>query len=128
MKQFRFFKIVDGVRTPTVIELDDQMTFVREYDATAVPRAEILAKKTPDKPDTPARVIALEMARWTVAEILDNPIPGSDDLRVEYFRAKAALQAKYKAEGASCPGCELGRLMRQFREKLRLAGHLAQFE
>jgi hypothetical protein len=131
MKQIRVFRIVGDVRRPYIIELDSESTVLAEYaDTTAnaareAPRAvtgTALAKLEP------AKIVARAAAKWAIAEIEDNPIPGSDDLRAEYFQAKAALQEKYIAQGSTCPGCELGKLMRQFKEKLKLAGHLSQFE
>lgn len=125
MKKLRIFRMEDGERLPYVIELDAQMTVTAEYLDPAV--------KAPAAPTSITRggrssEGARIVAAWTTDSIQDNPIPGTDDLRAEFFEAKRALYSRHEAAGTKCPGCELGQLLRQYRDKLEEGGHLTQFQ
>lgn len=62
------------------------------------------------------------MARWATDKVDVNPIPGSEELRVEFFEARKALEASY--ENSPCPPCQIGKLIRAYRDKLVAKGLL----
>ncbi len=114
--------MVDGVRTPYVIELDEQLTVVREYSAAA---------RTEEADDSPAESyearVAIACARWSVDSIKDNPIPGTDDLRAQFFTERAELHRSYSEIGADCPACKEGDLGHKYKEIMRHTGAFDQF-
>jgi len=59
-------------------------------------------------------------ARWVTESFPENPIPGTDELRQEYFKALAAMKQKAEDEGVECRNCDLGNLMRSYKAKLDL--------
>lgn len=107
---------------PYTIELDDELTVIAEYAAVPDP------ENAPPPRDSRSSNVARAMARWTTEAITENPIPGTDDIRQAYFDAKQALLAEHEAAGTECPGCEIGKLMRQFKDKLNAAGYFEKFE
>ena len=66
----------------------------------------------------------IAVATWATPGIIENPIPGTDDLRAEFFEAETTMRAAYANSGADCPACDLGSLIRQYRSKLFAGGHL----
>ena len=111
--RLRIFRLQDGVRVPWTIELDNELTVLAEYPSATSAAA------------PPTDPIAHAMAKWAVAEIAENPIPGTDDLRAQYFSEVEALHATYAETGQTCPGCELGDVQRRYRLKLEAAGFIA---
>lgn len=103
-------------RIPYTIELDDEYTVISEYaDTTAVDH--VAEGRNPRPSDvSPERQKAMLMARWATPGVDVNPIPGSEELRQEFFTAKQKLEASYA--GNNCPGCKLGALIREYRKKL----------
>jgi hypothetical protein len=108
--------MVDGVRTPFVLELDSTLTVVAEYED--VPHC---ASATDDGRED---VLARAVAKWAVEAVKENPIPGTDDLRAEFFEARTRLLQLHEIAGTVCPDCEMGSLLRQYKEKLRSDGLL----
>lgn len=64
------------------------------------------------------------LGSWVTKVVKENPIPGTDELRAEYFEAEAAMRAKHATDGTVCKPCEAGALMRKYRAKLEALGHL----
>jgi ribosomal protein S27AE len=111
-----------GARVPYILELDQQLTFIAEYrdkvDTTNGKPAR------PPRQATPANDLAHTIAKWATKSVEENPIPGTDHIREEYF---ADLERKIEAfaeQNKSCPGCEVGRLMRNYRKRLAAEGFI----
>lgn len=66
----------------------------------------------------------IRVGAWVTSLVRENPIEGTDELRAEFFAAEEALKAKHAADGTTCKPCELGALMRKYREKLEKQGYL----
>lgn len=142
---------ITGERSPWVIVLDHELTIVREYEpetepsgssggATEQPQATATAVSTGYADDSgwlhggtpgPVSLAAAavsagyaDVARWATEEVVENPIPGTDALRREFFDARRSLIKFHEDNGTVCPSCELGNLLRQYKEKLIDAGHL----
>ena len=122
-RKLRIFRLKDGVRIPYVIELDGELTVIAEYaDVTVVDH--ITEGRRDDRHDDAVKRIVTAVARWSARAITDNPIPGTDDLRQQFFSERDALEKSFKDAGRDCPGCEISKLMRRYRDKLSAAGHL----
>lgn len=121
MKRLRIFRLENGTRVPYVLELDSLYTVINEYP---VPSHE--ADLPPAVQHRPASNAMTAVASWATESITDNPIPGTDDLRSAFFAEKAALYKSHEEKGTQCPGCEVGRLLRKYRDMLQAGGHLAQ--
>jgi hypothetical protein len=103
-------------RVPYTIELDHMLTVIAEYaDTTALDHVAV-GRSTKAAEISPDRRKAVNMARWATEAVDVNPIPGSEELREEFFEAKKKLVASYGEK--ECPGCEIGKLIREFRDKL----------
>lgn len=115
-RKLRYFRIVDGKRIPHMMELDAEMTVITEYaDMSAVDH---VAKGRTDTADemSPDRKKAHTMARWATKAVDENPIPGTEDLRVAYMEELEQLKASYADQ--PCPPCKQGELIRKYRTKL----------
>lgn len=66
----------------------------------------------------------IKVGEWATKLVEVNPIPGTDELRAEFFAAEQALKDKYAADGNQCPNCETGALIRKYRAKLESLGYL----
>lgn len=66
----------------------------------------------------------IRVGEWVTSLISENPIEGTDELRAEFFAAEEAIKAKHAADGTVCKPCELGALIRKYREKLEKQGYL----
>lgn len=66
----------------------------------------------------------IKVGEWATKLVEVNPIPGTDELRAEFFAAEQALKDKYAADGSQCPNCETGALIRKYRAKLESLGYL----
>jgi hypothetical protein len=134
-RRIRMWKIEDGRPVPYIFETEDMEEFgwkpvlVREYPDRALMEAEArMAENERRVADgvarSPGNVVtesALRtVARWTVSSI-ENPIPGSDDLRTEYFAERKVLEDRYREEDEECPACKLGELLRKYFRKLKTA-------
>lgn len=108
-RQIRIFRIQGGQRVPYTLVLDEQLTVLREY---AEKTDTSPAKPASEEADNPAR----RMAKWATDSVSDNPIPGSDELRKQFFEDMQNLVSRYK-EG-DCPACKKGELIRSYRAKL----------
>lgn len=118
-RKLRIFRMMGDRRVPYTIELDEQLTVIAEYaDTTALDHVAI-GRNVATADTSPERKKAMLVARWTTPAVDVNPIPGSEELRQEFFEAKRKLDAQYGEKG--CPGCKLGTLIRQYREKLEQA-------
>lgn len=128
IRRLRFFRIADnGERIPHIIELDSQLNFLREYrDVTERDRVAEGRRSTPQPEVSEERQKAMRMARWATESVIENPIPGTTDLRDAYFHDLKELHEAFRIKGESCPGCKIGELMRSYREKLESGGWLKQ--
>lgn len=123
----KFFRVVDGVRVPYVMELDSELTVISEYaDTTHVNHVREGRGGGRRPREDPERRVLMVIARWVSESVTENPIPGSDDLRDKYFRDLRALQDKHIERGSRCPNCEIGKLMRRYREMLQESGYMNQ--
>lgn len=68
---------------------------------------------------TPADII---MGTWVTDIVPENPIPGTDDLRAEYFAEIEQLKARHAQNGTECKSCDIGAVMRKWRAKLEAKG------
>lgn len=123
----RIFRLEDGVRIPYTIELDHELTVVAEYADRTVQRhvAEGRGARRPRPEMAPVKKKNLLLGRWVSESVADNPIDGTGDLREAYFADKRALLASFDERDEPCPPCQLGRLMRRYREKLEAGGHFS---
>jgi hypothetical protein len=64
------------------------------------------------------------VGEWVTSLITTNPIEGTDELRAEFFAAEEAIKAKHAADGTTCKPCELGALIRKYRDKLEKQGFI----
>ena len=62
--------------------------------------------------------IDIKVAEWVVKSVENNPLPGTDALRAEYFADEKELRDKHAADGTVCKPCEAGALIRKYRAKL----------
>jgi len=113
-----------GARVPYTIELDHELTVISEYADTTTIDHVAAGRRSHGEGDTPTRRKARVMSKWCAKSIEDNPIPGTDDLRTQYFLDFEKLAGEFASEGKACPGCEVGKLMRRYREKLEAEGRL----
>tara|TARA_R110002110_G_C13437135_1_gene715780 strand:+ start:1826 stop:2179 length:354 start_codon:yes stop_codon:yes gene_type:complete len=113
-----------GVRVPYTIELDSQSTVIAEYTATTDTDHAVAVRRS--RTESPVKGAARTMARWATRAVEDNPISGTDDLRSQYFIELDKMVKAHSSKGRSCPGCEIGKLIRRFRGKLEAAGHLQE--
>ena len=124
----KIFRVEDGVRIPYIIELDQELTVMAEYADRTVQKHVSDGRRShrkPRVPDSPQRKVSLIMNRWVTEAIEENPIPGTDDLRDEYFRKRTELHEEAAREGRDCPPCELSKLMRRYRETLTEKGYFS---
>jgi hypothetical protein len=106
-------------RVPYTIELDAELTVIAEYADTSALDHVAMGRKPESAETSPERRKAMLVARWATPAVDVNPIAGSEDLRQEFFEAKRKLDLQHGGKG--CPGCKLGPLIRQYREKLERA-------
>jgi hypothetical protein len=66
----------------------------------------------------------IKVGEWVTSLVLTNPIEGTDELRAEFFAAEEAIKTKHAADGTTCKPCELGALIRKYRDKLEKQGYL----
>ena len=66
----------------------------------------------------------IKVGEWVTPLITTNPIDGTDELRAEFFAAEEAIKAKHAADGTTCKPCELGALIRKYRDKLSQQGYI----
>jgi len=66
----------------------------------------------------------IKVGEWVTSLITTNPIEGTDELRAEFFAAEEAIKAKHAADGTTCKPCELGALIRKYRDKLSQQGYI----
>lgn len=67
----------------------------------------------------------IRVGEWVTHLVVDNPIPGTDALRAEFFVEEELLKARHAADGTVCKPCETGALIRKYRAKLEAGGHLS---
>ena len=124
-RKLRIFRIKDGVRIPYVLELDHELTVISEYADAEVSRhvAEGRSERL-RRADSATNRLRTIMARWFSEHVEENPLPGTDPYREDYWHELAELKAKFEAKKQKCPGCEISKLQQRYREKLRQAGLL----
>jgi len=127
-RKLRFFRLEGRSRVPYIMELDHELTVVAEYEDAKGSRTAAARVRRAVETEAPAKKIARIMARWCTKSVESNPIENTDGLREKYFEEFDALTEKFAAKKKSCPGCEVGKLMRRYREKLKEAGHFDGYE
>ena len=144
------FRNLNGQRVPFIMELDEEMTVITDRPADGSP---VSTKGTPlaaleaypdlDNPFFSAGIkevkqlpgggkqvvlkptpLDIKVGTWVTPGIKDNPIPGTDELRAEFFEAEKAMREAHAEKGAECSNCDLGALIRRYRMKLFNAGFL----
>ena len=124
-RRLRIFRMKDGLRIPYTIELDDTLTVVAEYaDMTELEHIAAGRRNRPASEVNEERRKGMLVARWATEAVIENPIPGTDQLREDYFDSLRELKEQFAARGEKCPGCKMGALIRSFREKLESGGWL----
>lgn len=126
-RKIRYYEEDDqGNRIPCTLELDNTLLKVAHYkdmsavDHVARGRNEHRKKKVPL---SPARQVARALGQWQVESIEENPIPGSEDLRVEYFEERRKMESRK----GGCRGCDLNKLVRKYSEIMKAKGLYKQF-
>jgi hypothetical protein len=109
--RLQLYRMVNGVRTPCYLVLDQTLLVVEEGMAT-VPVAAPPPVRSPQ---------AASIEEWFVREF-DNPLPGSDALREAFFAEEAAAKERHLQENTPCPPCVLSSIMNRFRAKLQQEG------
>lgn len=115
-KRLQFFKMINGVRTPVYIVVDRNLLIVEEGVGVPLVPSSII----PQPAAPPPRNM---MAEWAVDGV-DNPYPGTDELRIQYFEEEAAMKKKHEDEGHECPPCALGSLINKYRDILTREGYI----
>lgn len=121
--KIRIFRVDKGTgeRVPWVIELDGELTVIAEYQAGGSTMGVTIPISEEATPATLSP--SHSVARWAVEEV-ENPLPGTDDLRADYFAARRSLVKRHEDGGSVCPPCELRDLLWHYKEKLIEGGHL----
>ena len=103
------------------------LTPVQRAELAESMQGEIEMREMPDgrvhrvyKP-TPTDIL---MGTWVTDIVEENPIPGTDELRAEYFNEVAELKARHEKNGTVCPSCDVGAVMRKWRVKLKNLGFI----
>jgi hypothetical protein len=123
-RRLRIFRLKDGKRIPYTIELDNELTVVAEYADTTDLDHPVQGRSTRSEEMAPERKKAMTMARWATKAVAQNPIPGTEDLREDFFTDLENLQSKHITAGTTCPACEVGKLVRRYRARLEEGGWL----
>ena len=121
-RKLRFFKIEEGKKVPWVMELDRRSVYIKDYRLEGVAQAKVEsireAAKVP-QPNKKDPEVVRKLGSWISQSIKENPIPGTDDLRAEYFERLEQEIDKAHQEGRKCTRtCVITRLLAQYREKL----------
>lgn len=127
-RKLRFFRLEGHQKVPYIMELDHELTVVAEYEDKKSTRTTSAHARRAQEMEAPAKKVARVMARWCTKAVKENPIEGTDGLRKAYFKEFDALTEKFASKNKTCPGCEVGKLMRGYREKLKDAGHFDGYE
>ena len=126
----KFYRIQDGVRVPYVMELDAELTVVSEYADTTHLQHVVDGRRSPGarrvEDENPERRKSMIIARWVSESVAENPIEGTDEIRDSYFEDLRALRDKHIERGSRCKPCDVGKLMRRYREILEEKGYLGQ--
>ena len=64
----------------------------------------------------------IKIGEWVTSLVKNNPFPGTEELRAEYFEAVESLREKHENDGTVCKPCESGALIRKYRAKLESMG------
>lgn len=94
--------------------------------AVLPPNMEVVA----DHPNGGKRVVFkptatdIRVGEWVTELVVENPIPGTDELRAEFFQEEAAMKARHEQDGTKCKPCETGTLIRKYRAKLEQLGKI----
>ena len=112
-----------GKKISWVIEYDKDRVITKEYeDPRMAERLGALEtrKSEPSKPAVNPTTVNLKgiIPRWCAEQIDENPVPGTDELRAEFFEALRELEKAYENNPGGCPGCERGKLQRRFGDRL----------
>lgn len=127
-RKLRIFRLDDGKRVPYILELDKDRTVIAEYiDNSGIDRSEA-ALRSGESSQNPARRIAAIMSKWCAKSIVENPIPGTDDIRSDFLDAHDRLVAEHAGSKKGCPACKLGGLQRKFRNLLESGGYLDSYK
>jgi hypothetical protein len=112
---------------PKLIEKFPALVPITNDDPAPIMKGEFVDEQKPDgsiqrvyKP-TPTDIL---VGTWVTELVTENPIPGTDELRAQYFKEVADLQARHEQNGTVCPSCEVGAVMRKWRAKLESLGFI----
>lgn len=113
---------------PNLIQKFPNLSPATQHELAPSMKGEILEeRKLPNggtqivyKP-TPADIT---MGTWVTDLVTENPIPGTDEMRAEYFAEVADLMARHAQNGTVCKSCETGAVMRKWRAKLEALGFI----
>lgn len=126
-RKLKIFRIEGGVRMPWILELDHQATVIHEYQDTAT-LDHVTAGRRPRREMTPVKKAGLALAQWLSRSREENPLPGSDDLRIQYFKDVDDKTAEFVEKGLKCPQCQLSPLVKRYRAKLEAGGFFAELQ
>ena len=79
---------------------------------------------------TPNRVVItptpsdIKLGEWATDLVVENPIPGTDDLRREFFAEMQDLTERHEKNATVCKPCEKGAIIRKYKDKLIAGGFL----
>jgi len=111
-RKVRFLRMIDGNRVPFTLTLDEnlvEVSLLRDHEA--------YTRVVYGQGDTNASTMTL----WATVEV-PNPIPGTDDLRDRFAKARKEIEQRVK-EG-ECKPCEVGNLIKRYRVILESKGLL----
>lgn len=57
----------------------------------------------------------IDIDSWVSADVIDNPIAGTDELRAAFFADRAEMEARHAENGTSCSQCEMNGLIARYR-------------
>ena len=124
-RKLRIYRVKDGVRIPYVLELDHELTVIAEYADAVVSKHVADGRATRDeRRSSSVDKLRTTMAKWFSEHTEENPIPGTDPYRQDYWDDLASLKAEFAAKQQKCPGCKISQLQQRYREKLRQGGFL----
>lgn len=93
---------------PFLMTLDQTMTVLSDVpDQAALDRVAYGSREKP--------YAASNLSRW-LADVDENPIPGTDDLRAAFRDERLRL-------GGDCTSCQLAALTAKYRQALETMGH-----
>ena len=109
-------------KVPWIMELDSQSVFIKDYPLEKVSERkidEVRKAASVPQPNKKDPEVTRLLGSWISTHVEENPIPGTDSLRKEYFARVEEEIEKAHLEGRKCTRtCVITRLLAQYREKL----------